>query len=293
MRVSIARGGESWDLSESTPFQVVKIDNLGPARTTRITERGAAQDGDSDLGMLLEPRMIPIVLQARSSISYPYESNRTLLAEIFRATETPLKLLIEFDSGAKRQIDTHSVGDVKTPLEITALPLLREAIMLRAANPTFYDPTAVNVTFALQDAGQTAVPTFVPTYVSGSDISAQQNVIYTGTWRDYPLITITGPITNPLIQNSDTYLLEFPGVTIASGSYYTLDLRFGRKRVYKNGDPNDNRIHELSLGSHIDRFAIEPKPKFTNGLNYIYVQGSGATNATSINIQYYRRYNGI
>jgi len=293
MRIYVTIAGIDTNLSESDPLEIVSIGNLGAAKATRITERGPSQDGDSDNDRVLEPRMIPIVLQARSSVAYTYEDNRDLINKLFKATNVPIRLTFIFDSGKTRAIDTQSVGDINLPLALKELAVIKTGIMLRAANPTFYDPVAQSLSFGLTTGGATAVPTAVPTPVGGSILDQTAAIVYDGTYADFPLLYIYGPITNPKIENLTTGdFLDFNGYTIANGDYYTIDLRYGRKQLYRNGNTADNRINELTSSSTIATFSIKAHPDVTDGLNLFRVTGSSASGATQVFIQYYRRYDG-
>lgn len=292
-RVYITIGTVETDLAEGSPLTVVSIDNLGPSEATRITERGPMQDGDSDIDQVLEPRIIPLVLQGIISDSWSQRQIRDLVIALFKATNVTIILTIIWEDGATYQIDTKSIGNIALPLSINSNNLLRFGVNLRAANPTFYDPELTLFNFGLSGSGETLVPTTVPTFVGGSTLDQTTVINYDGTYRAYPIIYIYGPITNPKIQNLTMGTkLDFTGITIASGDYYTIDLRYGRKAVYKNGDTTDNRISELTIDSTIDRFAIEAFPDAPSGVNSIQATGTALTGVSQIYLQYNRRFDG-
>jgi hypothetical protein len=292
-RVYVTIGTVETNLSEGDPLEIVNIDNLGASEATRITERGPSQDGDSDTDQQLEPRIIPIVLQARVSELYSQRYIRDVINDTFKGTNIPIALTIVWEDGRIFQIDTKSVGNINLPLNIGTNNYIKVGVVLRAANPTFYDPEALLFNFGLAGAGQTLVPVTVPTFVGGSSLDQTTTIEYDGTYRSYPVIYIYGPITNPKIVNDTTAnKIDFTGITIANGDYYTIDLRFGRKAVYKNGNPADNRINEVTLDSTLATFAIEAKPVAVDGDNTIHVTGSGITGVSQVLMQLYRRFDG-
>lgn len=295
MRIYVTINGVETDLSESTPLEVLRIDNLGASKATRITERGPAQDGDSDIDRILEPRIIPMLLQAQSSILYPYEDNRDLINRLFKATNTPIKLHIVRDNGAVFVIDTQSVGDVDLPLTLREQAVIKCAVTLRAGTPIFYDPIVQSVNFGLMGGGGAmAVPTPVPTPIGGSTLDQTTTIAYDGTYRDTPTVLVYGPIADFKIEHLGTgHTLFLNGYTINSGDYYTFDMRYGRKIIYKNGVLSDSRIGELSSDSNIARFAIESDPDIVDGLNTFRVTGSSVTGVTQVYVQYNRRFDGI
>ncbi len=288
-------GAKTYNLSNSAPFEVIDLDNLGASEATRITERGPAQDGDSDIDFVLEPRTMGLVLQAQSSPTYSYEANRELANKLFKATNTPIILRLTFPSGKVRQIDTQSVGGLKLPLTIASLPAFRFGVVLRAGTPTFYDPNAVSVNFGIA-AGSSAftVPTVIPTFFGGSTLDQTVVITYAGTYREFPVMILYGPIINPIIRNNTTGdKISFQGYTIPQGDYYTIDLRYGRKQVYRNGNPADSRIAETTSDSNLATFALEADPDVPDGLNSIQVTGSGVNGITRLYFQYNNRYDGI
>ena len=292
-RIYVTIGTIDTDISEGAPFEVVNIDNLGPSEATRITERGPMQDGDSDTDQQLEPRIIPIVLQARVSGAYTQRAIRNLAIDLFKATNVPILLTIIWADGTTFRIDTKSLGNISLPLNISTNNYMKFGVNLRAANPTFYDPSLSIFNFGLTGSGETQVPVIVPTPVGGSSLDQTTTINYDGTYRAYPIIYIYGPITNPKIENLTMGTkLDFTGYTIASGDYYTVDLRYGRKIVYKNGNTADNRINELTIDSTIATFVIEAKPLAVSGANSIRVSGTALTGISSVYLQYNRRFDG-
>jgi hypothetical protein len=295
MQIYIIRNGVTTYLSESAPLEVVHIDKLGASAASRITERSPGQDGDSDIDHRLEPRTIPIILQARIIEGWTYTQLRALINERFRATNVPIALGFIFDDGSTYQIDTQSIGDLDLPLSLENTLMIKVPVILRAANPTFYDPITTTVNFQLSASGGAFfVPSFVPTFFGGSTLDQTIVLSYDGTYPDFPLLTVYGPITNFKIVNDSTGAkLDLTGFTINSGDYYTFDLRYGRKLVYKNGVTSDNRINEVTSDSQLATFNIEADPTVSGGLNQYHVTGTSATGLTKAVLQYHRRFDGI
>lgn len=295
MQVYIIRNGVQTFLSESTPLEVIHIDKLGASLATRITERSPGQDGDSDIDRRLEPRTIPMIIQARIIEGWTYKQLRALINERFRATNVTIALGVIFDDNSTYQIDTQSIGDLDLPLSLADQLVIKVPIILRAANPTFYDPLITTVNFQLSASGGAFfVPTSVPTFFGGSTLDQTIVIAYDGTYPDFPLLTVYGPIANFKIVNESTGAkLDLNGFTIASGDYYTFDLRYGRKLVYKNGVTSDNRINEVTNDSQLATFNVEADPTVSGGLNQYHVTGTSATGLTRAVMQYHRRFDGI
>lgn len=293
-RVFVQINGVETDISDGAPFEIIEILNLGASEARRITERSPLQDGDSDIDRRLEPRVISIVLQSRIDDGN-YESVRAAINRLFRGTRTPIVLGIEFDNGEIYHIDTYGIGRVELPFNLLATRYINAGVQLRAANPIFYDPINRSQSFGISGGGTAfTIPSVVPTFFGINTLDQTLAIEYDGTYRDFPIITIYGPITDPVITNVSTgKILDFTGYTVSSGDYWTIDLRYGRKLVYRNGDESDTQLYKLSAVSNIADFAIEPDPDVIDGNNIINVTGSGLTTLSQVYIQYRRNFDGI
>jgi hypothetical protein len=104
-----------------------------------------------------------------------------------------------------------------------------------------------------------------------------------GSWNEYPVIDLTGPLTNPRITNYTTgEILNLSAGTIPGSVSYTIDCRYGYKTV--TDSLVTNRIDELSDDSDLATFHLQP------GINIIGVSASGTAAASAVSIRYYDRY---
>jgi hypothetical protein len=166
-------------------------------------------------------------------------------------------------------------------------------VELRAADPTFYDPTALGYTFGV-NAGTLgwAYPITFPEGFGSSTVNQTRAITYNGTWRTYPVVLIKGPITNPVITNTTTGdKLDFTGTTVNSGTTYTIDCRPGVKSVLDQAGAS--QIAALTDDSDLATFSLEADPEAPGGINTITVTGSAANATTEVYLQYYERYIGI
>ena len=125
-----------------------------------------------------------------------------------------------------------------------------------------------------------------------SSLSSTTYLTYNGSWIEYPTITITGPITNPMIRNITTdekITLEYE---VDTGEYVIIDLTYGNKTVLN--DSNINLIGTVTSDSDLSTFHIAPSPEATDGENEIIVSGADIVDGVSeIDIEYYERYLGV
>lgn len=287
-------GGTTYTLHDvTTSLAWVGDDGWGMAPVRRITDRGPLQHGDSDNDFRLEPRLGMLKLLAQAANASDHWDIRSTLLEIFRPSNTAIQLTWGLDNGDTRQIDVHYAGDLTFPSDSRLGFNQTAVVQLRAADPTFYDPTLQAVIYGVGGgSGGFVVPVVVPLGVGASTVNQTKVITYAGTWRDYPIILITGPITNCVITNTATGdKLDLTGTTINALDTYTIDCRPGRKTVVDAAGAN--KIDKLTDDSDLATFSLEANPEAPGGLNSITVTGSAATTATEIYLQFYHRYVGI
>lgn len=289
-------GLHTYELSDSLPFDVVTIDGIDLAAVDAITEQGPLQDGDSDIDMRLNPRVVQMLLQAVTRAApYDHESNRELFNRIFAPSRMLGTLQITYDNGKQYAIAARVLGNAGIKRGLEEDRMIRAGVAFRCPDPLWYNPVEHVFSFGISAGGGSfQVPTPVPTFMGTSTLNQTLVINYDGTYREFPQITIYGPITNPKIVNGATNKkIDFTGITIASGDYYTVDLRYGRKYVYKNGVTTDVRTGETTTDSQLATFAIEANPIATDGVNPITVTGTSVNSVTQVYLRYFDRYAGI
>ncbi len=126
-------------------------------------------------------------------------------------------------------------------------------------------------------------------YIMGT-ASATITLVNDGDVYAYPLITLYGPISDPVIVNSTVGgTLDLTGVVVGTAATMTIDLRDGNKRIYNQSGSNwlgSATTLPLSLAS----FALAPAPIASGGTNtltitYSYI-GSAAYIVGQITNQY-------
>lgn len=146
-------------------------------------------------------------------------------------------------------------------------------------------PYAAAYNIALSTTQRNALSAAVLTGGSAYNIA----VPYTGDVDSYPVITIQGPITNPVIANTTTGdTLDFTGGTVGSADVWTIDLRYGRKSALNTSGVSVEQY--LSTDSDLATFRLVPDPLATGGTNVISVAGTATGTATVVTLSYYTRY---
>ena len=291
-RLEAIVGGETFDLSDRLVRSHLGNDGFGLPPVSRKTERGPFQHGTSPKGIRLEPRTIQLVLMAYGDTEDDYYARRDELAYIFSPSDDLIKLRFTLPSGAVRQIDCAYNGGPTLPSSDRYGNSQKVAVSLVADDPTWYDPTGVTVSFGVSAGGSAFnVPLAVPVNVGSSTLDQSVSVAYTGSWDAYPVVSIYGPIANPVVTNTTTGdKLDFTGTTIGAGDIYTIDTRYGSKRVYRNVNLADNRINELTTDSNLATFRVYRKRAVPGGVNTFRVTGTGANQVTQVYLAYNPRF---
>lgn len=275
-------------------FRVVDDAGLGMAPLHRLSERGPLQHGDSDEGMRLDPRVFSLTILVEALDVASYWLARAAVLRIFKPnTTSALSLAYTLDSGVERTIEAVTIKGLEFPMKTRMYNKHKETVQLKASDPTFYDPNTVTVPFSVGGSGSGfTVPMPVPIGVGSPTVNQTTSVIYEGDWLEYPIITIVGPITNPVVTHLGTGdVLDFTGTALIAGESLIIDTRYGRKTVVD--EVGNNMLSALSDSSSIATFALLPDPDLANGINDIKVTGTLANSLTGVYLAYNNRYTGI
>lgn len=268
-------------------------DGLGMAPSHRLSERGPMQQGETDRGMRYDARVLSLIFGVSGQSMADYWDARDALYRLLRPRETALSIRFDLENGAARQIDGHLVGGLLGSSKDRRGFTLKLAATVRCPSPFWYDPVPIFETFGASGAAAgMAIPWAIPWQIGASNINQTRAILYSGSYAAEPILQIVGPITNPIITNlvsGDT--LDLTGTTIAAGTTYTIDCRYGYKTVTdQNGA---NQLRALTPNSDLATFALLADPDAPGGVNTIAVAGSGISQATNVYLTYTRQYVGI
>jgi hypothetical protein len=288
--ITYTTAGVTYDLNGINAGLGITIKYLGDqgfgmAPIQRITQRGPLQQGDTDVGYRLNPRVIQLPLLVEAMTMDAGYTARKGLVKIFTPANGAGILRVTTDL-YDRAILVVPMGGLDFNQDPQSGYHIRTVVQLRAADPTWYDPTIVNAAQTPTITGTpTPVPLTIPWTAGSSSINSTLNFTYDGDFISYPIISVTGPITDLLITHTTTgYTIGVTG-TIVVGDTWTFDLRYGQKTV--TDQAGVNQIANLTSGSALADFAI------ILGTNTITVSGTTTTSASTVNITYYTRYTGV
>jgi tail protein len=285
-------GGDTYDLTDRQRYLWIADDGLGLSPFHRLTERSPDQHGDSDEGFRLDPRTIKLVIGLFGEDDADYwDAREELIGDIFNPAAGQLTLTFVLPNGATRALDVLVLGEGSLPSTDRQRIMHKVGIMLKAKDPTFYDPTGKSVTFGIGGASSGwAIPMSVPLGVGSTNINQVKTITNAGSWFSLPdLIRIQGPITNPQVWNLSTNeVLNFTGVVLTAGQRLDINCQWGEKTVVdQNGV---NRYSWLVQPSHLSTWHLAGRREVAGGLNDIRVLGEGITSASEVYIQYRARY---
>ncbi len=116
------------------------------------------------------------------------------------------------------------------------------------------------------------------------------NVVNDGDVYAYPIMTLTGPMADPVIVNTTTAsTVNLTGITLASGDIVTVDLRNGNKQIY-------NQSGSTLLGSvttfpiALASFNLAPSPVASGGTNTFVLTPGSVGSAATFSVQITNQY---
>ena len=286
--------GVTYSLDDETITRLLGHDGLGMSPLHRLSERGPLQNGDTDRGFRLDPRVVLLTLGIHGSDMDDLYAKRSTLTDIFKPRTVAGKL--RFERGTTvRDLDCHLIeGDGLRFSDNDRQYLWQRCVVaLKASDPTWYDPAGASSLFNLGAGSDTLeVPMTIPMTVGVSTLDTSKTIVYPGTAKVFPRIRITGPVTNCIITHQQMdWKLDFTGTTIGSGEYFDIDLRYGRKTVIDQAGAN--QISTLTNDSDLAEYSLLPDPDVGGGNNTIGVTGASIDPSTEISLTYFVRYIGL
>jgi hypothetical protein len=264
------------------------------------TFRGPFQHGETVQDYVLRPRLIQYIVRLQTRNRDKYWTERARILDVFRPNRQnvneflPGKLKKFLEDGTQRALDVYLEQglDFKSDSNQWDDFGSTEAVRFVAYNPVYYNPAQSTLQFTLGALSNLVFPITFPIQFGGSIINGLTSITYLGTWVEYPVIVITGPIAAPTIDNLTTGETLSLAYNIPAGRVVTIDLTYGHKTIVD--DLGTNLVGALSTSSDLATWHIAPDPEAPGGVNQIQVMGSGATpGVTNITLLYFDRYVGL
>ena len=307
--LSALAAGQTYDLNDGAEIALLDYD-LGLAPVRRLSQRSPLQAGDTDLGYRVDPRYIDLAWALRGTGLANYRDVRGRFMEVWVPRDTATVLTFTFEDRT-RALDVHLDGELNWGERVATVE--KVSGVFKASDPRLYDPSIRTVPFSLAGTGAGSgwpIPWPIPWAIGDDVLNLALTILYAEGSRlgapEYPLITIFGPIDNPVISNETTGeeidLSQGAGLSLADPTeWVTIDLAGPDRRDAKTvrGQDGNSMDHFLTPLSGLATFHLAPAGErlydgsFATGTNVIRVEGDGVTSQTLVTMNYYDRYHGV
>lgn len=267
--------------------------NLGASPTQFITRRGYRQNGETEVDFLLQSRTISVELwHSPACDRQTYWDTRKELHDFLRPNRNgPLTFTLRTPNGDERSIIVRADPGLAFPSQSNNNNWnIQESMDFIALDPLFFDSSQAAFNLSSSTQLQLIFPITFPITFGTSDVFLTTgNITYLGTWKTYPILTITGPYTRANIQHVELGINIGLSVAIGAGETRIIDLTPGAQSI-TDADGN-NKFSDLGAGSDLVDFAIYPDPEVEDGVQQITVQlVDGVDGVSTAGIAYYNRY---
>ena len=265
----------------SSPYQILSVDGLESLPTLRVqdSDRGY-QDGMFSGRDFFGGRTITMTLQIMSGNGLSAQANYNLLQAALQPQQTgttPLQFQLSasdnfqyVNARVRKGMATidpdYTYGKIKAQYEFYC------------PDPRYYDYTTQIATMTYTAPLGRTYPRVYPLTYGGGSQTQTAAITNNGQTATYPIITIYGPVTNPVVGSTTANAALSFNYTMAQSDVIVIDLQY--KTILLNGNPARN----LLLGSS-QWFAATP------GANYFYFTGTGTTyGVTNATVQWNNAY---
>ncbi len=266
-----------------------------------LTQRNAFSDGVTVKRFFLRPRVLQLLIRQNFCDREAWWQGREDLVNEIRPNRQTT--LTGVDPGTLRLVQT-DLSTRSLDVFITEGPRFeprrgdrwdefsfQEVLRFVAPDPTIYDPAQVTVTFANTLGVELVFPITFPIQFGSGELDETASITYAGTWLSLPVISITGPLDRPSIENVTTGETIALDSNIGSGRTVTIDLAYGVKTVVD--DLGTNLIGTVTPASDLGTWHLAPDPEAPLGVNAIRLRGTNPTAATAVSLAYFTRYFGF
>lgn len=280
----ITYDGTTYPLHQMVRRGMLNISGLGSMPAEYQEQQGYKQHGVTILDYRLAPREISFQIKDTAKCRDDYwTGRRTDLINALRMNRGgPLVYRKILPDGSRRDIEGWLSDGFSTPNDQGApdIRTLNATFRLRCPDPTFFDPGMATIYLTEQDT-ELVFPIDFPIQFGGSSIGSD-TINYTGTWRAYPTLVITGPYNWLRVTNNDVGASLIFTVPRVAADTLTIDLTPGA--ITATDQDGTSVLDEIAPESNLIGFYIQA------GSNEIVADANGNTNDTSVTMTYNTRY---
>jgi hypothetical protein len=284
--------------------RVREIDGLGMPAVRHLEEQYAQQDGVTYLGTRLGKRVISIGFDFWAATEGQMWAARQELLALVKTFSAGFAVRVTTPGGLTAQVDARYDNALTLVRPWDENKRMQAAVMQCVAhNPVWYDPTSVLWAYAVAGGfgswGWEPDGLGFPAAFGGSaGVGIPETKQYLGTWDAYPVITLHGPMTKPIITNHTLDLkLEFvDGYEIEEGDSVVIDLSQDSqaRRVLTVTHSVDGNVPDaLTSDSDLGTWRIAAHPDAVDGNNSISMAFTDGNAHSRTELRFYTRYIGL
>jgi len=256
------------------------VTGLGNVPVEYRTRESYGQHSVTVDGFKLTPRTISFSFPLHGRSRQALWDRRQRLIEVLNPEKGVVTYRHVMPDGSRRDID----GWLDASLSLAESEDGRGnsvGFSLFCPDPTFYDPQAQSENVAAVEVTALILPFYLPDELwFGGGTTLVATVNNPGTWRAYPVLTITGPYQRLVCSNETTGATFTLGVALDIGETLVVDLTPGQQRVTRGGV---NALDEIESGNIVD-WLLAP------GDNVLSFSGAGLTDVSQVNVSFQARY---
>lgn len=289
LNTAVARAGDV-----DYPMYLVGTVGFGLSPAHHLTQRGPFQQGDSYIGLRLDPRIITLPLVIVATSPEDSFSKRAKMASLFRMSDDVVTVRMSWTDSTgtyDRRIQGRVLGQLSFDTD-AQYDTIRTTVQIRCNDPTWYDSTQSTAILTSTLFGTpTLYPKPYPVLYGSAVVDKITSIAYAGTWDSYPIIQVTGPATNLAITDTLNHTISFAN-PIPAGAFWTIDLSYGIYTVYDQF--GNNKFSELTAISNLVDWRVYAESDLVpNGVNTISVSATGTNADTNVAMYYTTRYIGV
>lgn len=255
------------------------------------TRRGYKQDGATVVDYTIAPRPISLELWVKESCSrIAYWQNRAALHDFLRPNRGgAFEFTLTIDDGTKRALQVYPNPGLRfDPDRENNSWNINEPLEFTAYDPIWFNPDTTIIVASASVDDQLVFPIDFPIWFGLGSGVFEQSITYTGTWKTYPSLLVTGPYTLVTIENITTGAAIYLTVAIATGESRIITLDNANISIV---DQNGNdKFGELGPDSNLVDFNLRPNPEVPGGVQVLRTTFVEPSITTGFQIAYNERY---
>lgn len=289
----IAPDGEIFEFATDTVRGV--FSNFGSPPFNHITRQGYLQDGTTYLTSVASERTISVELvqQPLAGGRDEYWAQRQELLKFFRVNRGGLyQFIVQLPDETQYALDVMPDPGLTFAQVSSERGVIQETVLLKAFNPSWYSPASIDLELTGTVDTDLVFPITFPIQFGLAGIRFNTGALnYQGTWKSYPVITMTGPYLSVTIKLQPQNKILQLNVAIAVGDVRIINTN--PENLTIEDAAGVSKFAELAIGADaVTSFFIDPEPPGA-GQTIEIIMFHGTQGVSACDLSYNTRYIGI